>query len=1115
MIICFKIKWISAKEIFRSDGLERSKDLMAQYRRGMVDWVKTELSGTNLKQSQKYVGSPSDRYVVGVLFPIGKGAGIDPAGDVMDDMAMDTMSAQEDEKETAALVKQVRYVPPSSVGFSFFVADKVWQIQVMASAKRFVGIGSEADGRSRDEQGQYIKDIYEIDCLTLSNESIVIRHDDTQKNHPVFIRNNDKNQAQSLAIINVRTTPRAHGTIITVSLVNTQQLGDESDDKKDSTKTKISHKKEQALKTLFDVNFSCVIDEGVVGDYPSVDYALLSESEQEIQLQYRNKKVYAVGHGAAAHWTLKDGRVQKIMSDFMPIQEVPQVTADINDESIKNVLSMAFLQNAHTNTQAVCKELKMFVERYYEWIQSQSYELDRIDIQNRPAGERLVSGMTTACERMYAGIELIKSDKTVATAFAYANRAMYMQMTHPSKSWRAFQLAFILTALKSTTLEDDDFRDTVDLIWFPTGGGKTEAYLGLTAYQILYRRLRHSNSGGGTTVLMRYTLKLLTVQQFLRATRLICALELIRKDNPMFGQEPISIGLWVGQSSSPNTLKDTQERLQKAKQKNEYSSLIITQCPWCRTAFNHQNFHIDKSCFYIACHNKACDYGKYDAKLPCQIVDEMLYRTPPTVLLATIDKCAMFAWNESSSAFFGQGSNQPPELIIQDELHLIANALGSVAGVYESALQTVITAKGVHPKYVASTATIKEAKNQVQKLFAKNLAIFPPQGLSASDAFFAKEVPLDVRAGRLYVGYFAPLLSRRKSLTPLASLLMIAPFVRFGHSAQEYVDWVDAWWTQVVYHGSLKGVGNSHQAFLSDVKSCYQDYTNEFFGSDDELSSDRKDKLAKLDFSERFFNEVVLKDIKGRQNAVIKQLTSNNTDSDNTRIFGQLAKDKSDPESVSVVLATNMVATGLDVTRLALMIINGQPITTAEYIQASSRVGRGDIAGVVFTNYYRDQARSLSHYENFYPYHRSFYRHVEPTSITPYTHQARRRALHAGLVIAVRHGVASMLGNDKAHEFYAKDEKIKEVVDIYKKFCCQADPVRADAIIRHIDGLCQEWQEYAQVLSAKRFSPKLYYKAQDSSGRSLMYAHGQGEKGLWATLQSMRNVEGTGVLGIL
>lgn len=1095
-----------------------AKDLMAQRRRRMVEWVKAELSGANLKQSQKYVGLPSDRYVIGVLFPIGARMGIDPAydaTDATDETATDVIFTQEYKNQTAESVKQVRYVPPSSVGFSFFVADKVWQIQVMASAKRFVDVDNETGGQNRDEQGRYVKNTYQLDCLSLSMDSIVIRHDDAQKNHHIFTTH-DNNRQRCLGCINIRTTPHAHGTIVTVSLVNTQQLGDdESDDKKQNTETKSYHKKEQTLKTLFDVKLSCVIDLGVVGDYPDVDHALLSQSEQEIQLQYRHKKVYAVGHGAAAHWTLKNGQVHEIMSDFMPIQEVPQVTADINDESIKNVLSMAFLQKTHTNTQMVCQELKEFVGRYRQWINTQIHELKGIDAQNKSAGERLVSAMTTACERMYAGIELIESDEMVATAFAYANRAMDMQMTHSTKSWRAFQLAFILTALKSTTLECDDFRDVVDLIWFPTGGGKTEAYLGLTAYQILYRRLKYPDSGAGTTVLMRYTLKLLTVQQFLRATRLICALELIRKGDAMFGQEPISIGLWVGQSSSPNTLKDAQERLQKARQKNEYSSLIITQCPWCHTTFDHQNFHTDGSSFYITCHNKACDYGKHDTKLPCQIVDEMLYQTPPTVLLATIDKCAMFAWHESSSAFFGCAKNRPPELIIQDELHLIANALGSVAGMYESALQTVISAKGVHPKYVASTATIKEAKNQVQRLFAKDLAIFPPQGLSADDAFFAKEVPLDVRAGRLYVGYFAPILSRRKALTPLASLLMIAPFVQFGYSQQEYTDWVDSWWTQVVYHGSLKAVGNSHQAFLSDVKSYYQDYANEFFGYDDNMRLGAKDKLAELGFDENFFNDVVAKDIQGRQSAVIKQLTSNNTDSDNTRIFGQLAKDRNDPESVSVVLATNMVATGLDVSRLALMIMNGQPITTAEYIQASSRVGRGDVAGIVFANYYKDQARSLSHYENFYPYHQSFYRHVEPTSITPYTHQARRRALHAGLIIAVRHGVLSMLGNDKAHTFRAKDTNIKEIIDIYKGFCCQADPDRADAIVRHIDDLCQEWQGHAQRLSTRRFSPRLYYKAQDGTGRSLMYVHGQDERGLWATLQSMRNVEDTGVLGIL
>lgn len=406
---------------------------------------------------------------------------------------------------------------------------------------------------------------------------------------------------------------------------------------------------------------------------------------------------------------------------------------------------------------------------------------------------------------------------------------------------------------------------------------------------------------------------------------------------------------------------------------------------------------------------------------------------------------------------------------------------------------------------MASTATIKEAQSQVNKLFAKDLAIFPPQGLSCEDSFFAKTVDLKVRAGRLYVGYFAPLLNRQKNLAPLASLLLIAPFVLFGGSADEYDAWADAWWTLLVYHGSLRGVGNSHTAFDGDVRKKYEDHIEEFF--------ERRKNCTQEKTANVWLDEHLPKQIKARIHPIIKQLTSNSTASENARIFGQLAYHHHEEGAVDVVLATNMVATGLDVSRLALMIINGQPLTTAEYIQASSRVGRSDIAGVVFVNYYREQARSLSHYESFYPYHQSFYRYVEPTSVTPYTHQARRRALHASLVMALRHSVPKLLSNGGAHLFDVSDDEVKGVVDTFKDYCAKADKDRFKSTHGHIDELLMQWQDY--LTTQRSFRQRLYYHSKDKAAASLLYHHNSHEDGLWATLTNMRTVENSGILKLL
>ncbi len=615
-------------------------------------------------------------------------------------------------------------------------------------------------------------------------------------------------------------------------------------------------------------------------------------------------------------------------------------------------------------------------------------------------------------------------------------------------------------------------------------------YLGLIAFQIALRRLRHSDTGGGTAILMRYTLRLLTRDQFIRATRLICALELIRRERDDLGSAPITIGMWVGEATSPNTFQKTAEFVNKAIAASEKPELVLDHCPWCGQDFEaDRNYDSTMQHFHFLCRNPDCGFGASpDGVLPCNIVDEALYAEPPTMLVATVDKFARLAWEERANAFLGGTQHRPPELIIQDELHLIASALGSVAGLYEAAIDTVLQLRGVYPKYIASTATIRMADQQVKRLYGREVAVFPPPGLNCDDAYFARTVPLEQRPGRIYVGYLAPMLNRQQCLAPLAAALLLAPHVLFEGDQHER-ELLDAWWTQVVYHGSLKGVGNSHTAFASDVR----DFMRLLSGTMD-TQAQENEKAKKQE----------------RSTPSIAQLTSLQTAAQNAEIFARLSKTREEDGCLDAVLATNMISVGLDVARLALMIINGQPLTTAEYIQASSRVGRSEAPGVVFANYYREQARSLSHYESFRPYHEAFYRFVEPT-----TYQARLRALPAALVIVMRHGGFGLLNNGAAANFDPDNSRVAKAVEQLKRRCVLSTPDQGDEVSEHIDALIANWQIEVERCRIARRQLEYQVPEKDNGRDRLLYNHDDRIRGLWPTLQSLRNVENTALLKAL
>ncbi len=1175
---------------------------------------------------------PLDRYLTGILFPVladeyGLDAELDDAEEGAEIEDTDTFDQGLQAASTYGTSQpRRRFVPPASVGFSFYIEGNEIQLQVIPRAVRYQP-ANEPTQAGRSDLWQPVA-LGHDDTEALNFAPPPSRHRQ-QERRPVFTKS---------AEVMVLWRPLASGWLVTVSLSNTQQDPGRGDDP--------SRAASRNALTLFRVELECFIEAGRVGDYPRVDASLLDEEELELELQYRAHRIYAIGHGAAVDWELTEGRVRCLRTEFLPRVEVPQVSAE-GEPADGQVLCIDWLAGIDTDPAPRLDELTRFANRYQDWIARSEeredsgtcppgrmgganwHELARQPIVNEslfcelnakfkatdPVGQGSTSGrdspghprsrageekkatdplgpwtiqeqatvrrildrMHEALRRLREGIDLLSRDPEARLAFALANRAMANQMRQSMRvadaeprepAWRPFQLAFILLALPSALDPDHPDRETVDLIWFPTGGGKTEAYLGLLACVICWRRLKYPTSGGGTAALMRYTLRLLTKDQFRRAARLVCALELLRRDEPALGAEPISLGLWVGGASSPNTFGEAQQAIDQALGRADAdtevalpSALVLEHCPWCGTPLRLPgNVDAGSGHFRFLCTAPACAFGTapranpgaspgahpatlpgghpgtssgahpgslpsthpgtspgthpgatFAGSLPCNVVDTALYERPPTLLLATLDKFARLAWEERAGAFLGGPDRRPPELIIQDEFHLIAGALGSVAGLYEAAVETLLVARGVYPKIIASTATIRQARAQVRRLFGRNPAIFPPPGLDSEDSYFARTVPLSERPGRLYVGYLAPARDRQHSLAPVAAALLAAPEILFGATpAADREALLDAWWTLLVYHSSLKGVGISRNA-VQDIETLmarlHQEALDQHLANAGALFDQDPDQDPGADPTPTL-------DRRSRLAEHITQLTSQMSADENAQAFARLRRPRTDPEALDLALATNMVSVGLDVARLAVMVINGQPLTTAEYIQASSRVGRGEVPGLVVANYYRDQARSLSHYESFRAYHESFYRFVEPTSLTPFTWQARRRALHAALVIAVRHGCPDLAANEYAGAFDPDRPEIARLIQELARRCRRADPSRGDDTAGHLAELARQWADQAAAARAQR--QRLVYAGSDGDRRDLRLLCGHDDRvpGLWQTLHSMRNVENTALVGV-
>lgn len=898
------------------------------------------------------------------------------------------------------------------------------------------------------------------------------------------------------AEVHVRWRAYTHGALVTVTLVNGRTADAEGADRNwDSL----------LMQTEFDVT---VADDGVILEYPTVSMASHDPEEEELRLVHRDAKVFAIGHGCSPEWTVIDGAVRGVRSEVMPSYVVPRVSAE--GEKSFQALDVAWLADDATTADDLVRELDAFLDPYQRWIDEITARGRSLDARYQAAVETIVERLVKARNRMRDGIRVFADhpDRTrLLEAFHLANRAMLFQMRHSRKdlvgtrhpradapelprtydfaegerraAWRPFQLGFFLTTLRGLVDPDNDDRAIVDLIWFPTGGGKTEAYLLVAAFEIFRRRLLLGADGGGTAVISRYTLSLLTAQQFQRTASTIAACEFLRRaDEENLGGEPISVGLWVGLATTPNSYKDAREQFEILRESQETDDrFLLERCPWCGTEIVPKEHHEDDAFYGIVatdrsfrfhCTSQKCDFRDV---LPVHVIDDDLYANPPSFLLGTVDKFAQLAWVPESGKLFGRpAGKQPPSLIIQDELHLLTGPLGTTVGLYEAAINLLCESDGNAPKVIASSATIRRAGSQILGLFGRSVDLFPPTGIDADNSFFARVE--EGAPGRLYVGMMAQGHTSDTAVVQMGAALLQAPVdLQLKDEAK------DAYWTVVAYHSSLRELGRTLTIARDDIQA----------------------RLASL---------VVDRD---RREYDVEELSSTVPRAQQPRLLERLALPFTNKGVIDFLATTNMLSVGVDVPRLGLMLMNGQPKATAEYIQATSRVGRSETPGLVFGLFRATKPRDRSHYENFRSYHAALYRHVEPTSVTPYSPPSRDRALHAALVILVRHRIGlsfdAMAGRVRDH-LPEVEELAGRLVDVVGR----VEPRERSGAQVYLDRFIADWVDRANAADAD--SKNLYYKT-NGKGQMNLLKDFNARGNAWSTLGSMRNVDRESLVEVL
>ena len=1132
-------------------------------RQKILDAVRKDLIGP-ASDCEQLNEVPTSSYITGLLYPADTDVTEDENYNDVEfteknfDADGETLEVGIFEEEEPEDRVKGGFQKPSSIGVSFYVSNDVQKVNAYINWGKYY---------AEQVQGEAIDKTLEEDAENKKKKkhTIYIRE---QMNDVVEINFNEMGRSKQIPL---ESNGNIYIYVMKMQLDNGYKMVSvylHNNDKSDGDEKEYE-------KVMFQVEM--LIADDLMSPIFVPEY-LCRKVELEDEYYYKGRPVYARGRGCAATWEKKAEEINAtaIKSSFIPDYEIPSVSAQIDDMP-EHAFSMLQMGSPKKKSEVI-QNLRTLTEMYGSWITDVLTNDEAMhDDKFKATGQTIIDKCNDANRRMNAGIDLIENNDKVYQAFVFMNQAMYLQrsitafskdygngipcslkdyMTDmPEKGrkkdhseWRPFQIAFVLLNMCGIMDGESPERDIVDLLYFPTGGGKTEAYLGLIAFTIAYKRLTVSDEtdyekDGGVTVFLRYTLRLLTTQQRDRLMRLIVAMEQLREKNEkLYGKERISIGFWVGGNVTPNKFSEYNDSDQFKKREfiRKLTKQII-KCPYCGKPITRDEYDINEKGKYVKIHcaDDNCMFSlKTGRTIPVYLVDEEIYAKCPTVIISTVDKFARLPWSERVGLLFGRTDRYcsrcghiaigekhagrhnadvaagleraetvackpfyPPELIIQDELHLITGPLGTIYGGYETVVEEMCciekNGKKIRPKYIVSTATIRNAGEQIKFLYGRNeFAQFPPSGFDTRDSFFIKEVPLptenlvDVseekisrmisdgkKPFRQYAGICASGQSVKTTLIRLYSIILQTALDIAKNP--EYEDYIDPYYTLIGYFNSIRELGGAVRLLDDDIASRIRVVKNKYNSSEQRYLS-----------------------FEGK-----KEITSRIPSWEIAQVLEKLAisydKNKEKQGCYDVVIATNMIAVGMDVDRLGLMSVVGQPKQNSEYIQATSRVGRQH-PGIIFTVYNPYRPRDLSNYENFVGFHSQMYRYVEGTTATPFAARARDRVLHALVVSLLRLQVELMAENSGASNINdISDEQIKDIKEKILERVKITSPSSYVDTEKEMDEFINTWKNIAK-------DEKLYYfvpAVADDKKRLLTYYgeyYGDKEK---PTLSSMRDVE--------